>query len=34
MYTLRVSPWVTTISKTLKAFLEAEAFDGPSLIIA
>jgi pyruvate-ferredoxin/flavodoxin oxidoreductase len=28
------SPWAPTRPRTLKAFAEAEAYDGPSLIIA
>ena len=34
MYTLLRSPWVLTINQTVKAIAEAEAYPGPSLIIA
>ena len=34
MYTLLRSPWVLTITQTVKASAEAEAYPGPSLVIA
>ena len=34
MYTLLRSPWVLIMTQTVKAIAEAEAYPGPSLIIA